>query len=209
MGNYEYIIASLPAITLDWKFPGDASFGAYVDEIKRLGGSADVKAIDRLLAGFDDASLNKDFYVTAIADKNRFLREYFTFDLNVRNGKARFLNKAFGRPVDQDTIAVETGSEFAEAGKLEAALAIEDLLARERALDTLTWDKISEITTFDYFDIEAVLGFIAKLHLIDRWFSLDESAGREMFSKLVNEVRGTYKGVEFDARKTEKQRQDI
>ena len=59
------------------------------------------------------------------------------------------------------------------------------------------WDKIPEITTFNYFDLEAVLAFVAKLHIIDRWLALDEEAGRAMFRTLVNEVRGTFKGVEY------------
>lgn len=61
------------------------------------------------------------------------------------------------------------------------------------------WDKIDEMTTYDYFDIEAILGFLAKLHIVERWYILDEKTGREMFRKLVDEVRGTFKGVRFDA----------
>ena len=51
--------------------------------------------MDRLLDGFKDENLNREFYEAALKDTNRFIKEYFTFDLNVRNGKARFLNKAF------------------------------------------------------------------------------------------------------------------
>lgn len=194
--NYEYIISSLPDISLDWKYGENASFRTYVDWIRTQLGASDNRTLDTLLEGFDDSNLNQEFYSRVTAEGNRFIREYFTFDLNVRNGKARFLNKAFGRPAGTDTINIPAG-EFAEAGKLEAALAATDLLQRERSLDRLMWDKITEITTFNYFDIEAVLAFVAKLHIIDRWLALDEAAGKEMFRALVNEVRGTFKGVEY------------
>lgn len=200
MNNYEYIISSLPAISLDWKFGEGASFETYVDWIKSQLSEADIKVVDRLLDGYKDENLTREFYEAALKDGNRFLKEYYTFDLNVRNGKARFLNKAFERPLDQDTIKLETG-EFAEGPRLEEALNAPDLLSRERGLDSLMWDKINEITTFDYFDLEAILGFIARLHIIGRWFALDETTGREMFIRLVNEVRGTFKGVKYEPAK--------
>lgn len=200
MNNYEYIISSLPAISLDWKFGEGASFETYVDWIKSQLSKADIKVVDRLLDGYKDENLTREFYEAALKDSNRFLKEYYTFDLNVRNGKARFLNKAFERPLDQDTIKLETG-EFAESPRLEEALNAPDLLSRERGLDSLMWDKILEITTFDYFDLEAILGFIARLHIIGRWFALDEKTGREMFIRLVNEVRGTFKGVKYEPAK--------
>ena len=200
MNNYEYIISSLPAISLDWKFGEGASFETYVDWIKSQLSEADIKVVDRLLDGYKDENLTREFYEAALKDGNRFLKEYYTFDLNVRNGKARFLNKAFERPLDQDTIKLETG-EFPEGPRLEEALNAPDLLSRERGLDSLMWDKILEITTFDYFDLEAILGFIARLHIIGRWFALDEKTGREMFRRLVDEVRGTFKGVNYEPAK--------
>ena len=200
MNNYEYIISSLPAISLDWKFGEGASFETYVGWIKSQLSEADIKVVDRLLDGYKDENLTREFYEAALKDGNRFLKEYYTFDLNVRNGKARFLNKAFERPLDQDTIKLETG-EFPEGPRLEEALNAPDLLSRERGLDSLMWDKINEITTFDYFDLEAILGFIARLHIIGRWFALDEKTGREMFRRLVDEVRGTFKGVNYEPAK--------
>ncbi len=200
MNNYEYIISSLPAISLDWKFGEGTSFDTYVGWIKSQLSGSDIKVVDRLLDGFKDENLTKEFYEAALKDSDRFLKEYFTFDLNVRNGKARFLNKAFERPLDQDTIMLETG-EFAEGQRLEEALNAPDLLSRERGLDSLMWDKINDITTFDYFDLDAILGFIARLHIIGRWFALDEKTGREMFIRLVDEVRGTFKGVNYEPSK--------
>lgn len=200
MNNYEYIISSLPAISLDWKFGEGSSFETYVDWIKSQLSEADIKVVDRLLDGYKDENLTREFYEAELKDSNRFLKEYYTFDLNVRNGKARFLNKAFERPLDQDTIKLETG-EFAESPRLEEALNAPDLLSRERGLDSLMWDKILEINTFDYFDLEGILGFIARLHIIGRWFALDEKTGREMFIRLVNEVRDTFKGVKYEPAK--------
>ena len=200
MNNYEYIISSLPAISLDWKFGEGTSFDTYVGWIKSQLSDSDIKVVDRLLDGFKDENLNREFYEAALKDKERFIKEYFTFDLNVRNGKARFLNKAFERPIDQNTINLEVG-EFTELQRLDEVLNAPDLLSRERGLDSMMWEKILQITTFNYFDLDAILGFIARLHIIGRWFALDEKTGREMFHRLVDEVRGTFKGVNYEPTK--------
>ena len=195
MNNYEYIIASLPAISTDWKFT-DNTPEDYLEEIKSQCSKADCKVIDFLREGLADENLDRDFYLRAFAHKNRFIRDYFLFDMNVRNAKVRYLNTALSREKGKDVMDLPEG-EFEQAQALETIFAGNDILARERALDDLVWDKISELTIFNYFDINAILGFIAKLHIVARWYKLDERTGRERFRKLVDEVRGTFKGVNY------------
>ena len=195
MNNYEYIIASLPAISTDWKFT-DNTPEDYLEEIKSQCSKADCEVIDFLREGLADENLDRDFYLRAFAHKNRFIRDYFLFDMNVRNAKVRYLNTALSREKGKDVMDLPEG-EFEQAQALETIFAGNDILARERALDDLVWDKISELTIFNYFDINAILGFIAELHIVARWYKLDERTGRERFRKLVDEVRGTFKGVNY------------
>ena len=195
MNNYEYIIASLPAISTDWKFT-DNTPEDYLEEIKSQCSKADCEVIDFLREGLADENLDRDFYLRAFAHKNRFIRDYFLFDMNVRNAKVRYPNTALSREKGKDVMDLPEG-EFEQAQALETIFAGNDILARERALDDLVWDKISELTIFNYFDINAILGFIAKLHIVARWYKLDERTGRERFRKLVDEVRGTFKGVNY------------
>lgn len=202
MANYEYIIASLPSISKDWKFGEDKSLETYIHWIKSQLSAKDAKTVDTLLDGFKEENLNQGFYEAALKDGNRFIREYFSFDLGLRNMKARFLNEAFERPTNQDTINLETG-EFKEAARVSETLAGEDILAREKGLDTIVWEKISELTTFNYFDLDALLGIIAKMRLIERWRALDEETGREMFQQLINETTATFSGVNYTAPQNE------
>lgn len=202
MANYEYIIASLPSISKDWKFGEDKTLDTYIQWIKSQLSAKDVKTVDTLLDGYKEENLNKGFYEAALKDDNRFIREYFSFDLGLRNLKARFLNEAFGRPANQDTINLETG-EFNEAARVSETLAGENILAREKGLDAIVWEKISELTTFNYFDLDALLGIIAKMRLIERWRALDEETGREMFQQLINETTATFSGVNYTAPQNE------
>lgn len=202
MANYEYIIASLPSISKDWKFGEDKSLETYIQWIKSQLSAKDAKTVDTLLDGFKEENLNQGFYEAALKDGNRFIREYFSFDLGLRNMKARFLNEAFERPTNQDTINLETG-EFKEAARVSETLAGEDILAKEKGLDAIVWEKISELTTFNYFDLDALLGIIAKMRLIERWRALDEETGREMFQQLINETTATFSGVNYTAPQNE------
>ena len=104
MNNYEYIITSLPDITTGWKF-GEKTPEDYIEEIVSLCSEKDKAAIAFTLEGFDDGKLNPEFYTAALSHKDRFIREYFLFDLNVRNTKVKYLNKALGRPAGKDVLS--------------------------------------------------------------------------------------------------------
>ena len=207
MANYEYIVASLPDITTGWKF-GEKGPEDYIEEIVSLCSDKDRKLIEFLMSGYLEENLNAGFYGKALTHKDAFIREYFRFDLNVRNAKVKYLNKALGRDAEKDVLLFgedtpqavldAVAEEFEEAADLETILNTGDILSRERGIDDLMWEKIDSLTTFNYFDIDAILGFITKLNIVARWYRLDEQTGREMFKRLVDEVRGTFKGVEYN-----------
>lgn len=197
MNNYEYIIASLPDFTPD-KGPAAESPEEIIEFVHSQLEEKDLALAGILEDGWNGDKLNLEFYEQALAQKNRFLREYFGFDLAVRNAKVRHLNKALGRPEDTDIfLPIEEPDQELEA-TLDKIYEDTDILAKERAIDRLVWDRIDEITTFDYFDIDAILGFLAKLHIAQRWMALDEESGRAMFRQLTQEVRSTFKGVNYE-----------
>jgi len=211
MSNYEYIIASLPYLTLDFQYSGQAGFNSVISDIKRDLDDHDQELVEFLLKGFSEKELDTDFYAQALRNRNRFLREYFRFDLNLRNAKVRYLNAQLGREPDQDVMTGEdpeapdvdidgfrfNGGEFEEMLQVENILSGTDLVAREKGLDDILWEKIDSLSTFHYFDIEAILAYIAKLRIVTRWLNLDEEVGRDVFRRLLKDVRGTYKGVNY------------
>ena len=212
MSNFEYIISSLPYLTADYKYEDGQGFYTVLEEIKENLGEKDTETLDFLLKGFDAKTLGADYYASALKSPLRFVREYFRFDLNLRNAKVRYLNRVLGRPEDMDVVTGKgeeyeqdldidgyrfTGGEFEESIRVQNALESASLLEREKALDDITWEKIDSLGTFHYFDLTAVLAYVAKLHIVDRWLALDEEKGRELFRKLVQEVKGTFKGVNY------------
>ena len=208
MNNYVYIIAGLPDFTPDWR-QGEKSLDEFLEQMRELLSARDNETLDFIIKGFDKDQIGPDFYKDALSHRNGFIREFFLFDLNARNQKVRYLNQALARDPEKDILSLrdpeadETGleaeePEFKEAGRLQAILEGHDILSRERGIDDLYWEKIDEITIFDYLNFDKILGMTVKMMIIRRWLILDEATGREMFKKLVDEVRGTFKGVEYD-----------
>ena len=211
MSNYVYIIAGLPDFTPDWK-QGDKSLDEILNQVRELLSEKDNEVLDFIAKGFDKDQIGLDLYKEALSHRTGFIREFFQFDLNVRNQKVRYLNQELGRDHEKDVItlrdpeAEETGlepeePEFKEAARLQNILEGHDILARERGIDDLYWDKIDELTLFDYLNFDKILGMTVKMMIIRRWLMLDEETGRAMFKKLVDEVRGTFKGVEYNESK--------
>lgn len=208
MNNYVYIIAGLPDFTPDWR-QGEKSLEEYLNQMKELLSEKDMETVRLIEDGFNKEKIGLEFYKEALAHSSAFIREFFQFDLNVRNAKVRYLNQALGRDPQKDVLSMadpdaeELGieveePEFKEEARLQAILESKDILARERGIDDLYWDKIDEITLFDYLNFSKILGMVVKMMIIRRWLILDEERGREMFKRLVDEVRGTFKGVEYN-----------
>ena len=211
MNNYLYIIAGLPDFTPDWR-KGENVLDGYLAQVRELLSAKDNEVVDFIIKGFDKDQIGLEFYKEALSHRIGFIRDFFLFDLNVRNQKVSYLNQALGRDPEKDILkmrdpeAEENGlepeePEFKEAGRLQAVLEGSDILSRERGIDDLYWDKIDELTLFDYLNFDKILGVMAKMMIIRRWLILDENTGRAMFKKLVDEVRGTFKGVEYNETK--------
>ena len=196
MNNYEYIVASLPVIASDYRGPLDTD--AMISEIRSQLSPKDEAVLDTLLKGFDSDSLDAEFYRTALASKNRFIAGYFGYDLDVRNCRVAYLNKALGRPEGQDLLVLDEDEprEFEDLEKVNAVLEGSDILERERGLDDIMWERIDELTLMEVFTLDQILGFVAKLQIVARWLRLDPQTGRELFRQLVEEIRNNKKSIE-------------
>ena len=211
MTNYVYIIAGLPDFTPDWRL-GEKALDECFEQMRELLSEKDNALVSFIQEGFDKEKIGLEFYKAALASPKKFIREFFLFDMNVRNAKVKYLNQALSRdplkdvlsladPEDEEKGIEREEPEFKEEAKLQSILEGKDILARERGIDDLYWEKIDELTLFNYLDLDKILGVVVKMMIIRRWLILDEEAGRAMFKKLVDEVRGTFKGVEYDENK--------
>ena len=194
MNNYEYIIASLPLIKLDERAGGSVDASCVIEEIRSQLSDRDDRMMELLLESYNPDKLDASIYRRAFKSPSSFLRSHFLCDLQLRNTRVEYLNAALGRPEGKDTLILEEleDRDFEQKEEVEAVLAGNDIIARERGLDLLMWNHIEESTVHDFFDIDAILAFTAKLKIIDRWDKLDPQTGAELFRRMVTDIRATY-----------------
>lgn len=194
MNNYEYIIARLPLLQQDGRENPDTE--AILADIREQLSTRDILTLDLLLDSYDPEKLDADLYRKAAASSNKFIRNFFELDLGVRNAKVEYLNRTLGRPEGTDVLVLDPekeNAEFEQKGEVDAILEGSDILARERGLDDFYWKAVDTLTVMDVFDLDIILAFVVKLKLVERWLRLDEATGRELFRKLVKEIKENFK----------------
>lgn len=152
------------------------------------------------------ASLFAAYYEECAGSSSRFLREWSEADRTLRNVTAAIVARERGLAVDAVTVGggeiVEqlhrsSAADFGLRGELQyidsliAAVGDErNLLEKERKIDLIRWSIASELSVFDYFDLNAVLCYLVKVCIVARWSALDRATGRAMFERLMAELDG-------------------
>lgn len=153
-----------------------------------------------------EKSLFEAYYEECSHSNCRFLREWSSFDRTLRNILAAAVARSQSRPIEEVTIgegdvveqlqrssAADFGlrGEYAFVdGVISAVNDEQNLLEKERKIDLIRWNEAGELSTFDYFDINAVMAYLVKVNMVARWSVLDVRHGREMFERLLADLDG-------------------
>ena len=194
--NYHYIIAGLPELFLNAENKGFQYEQFRAPIVEQLS-QRDLKLVELLEEGLNADNLSEEFYAKVFSSKrgeNRFLRFLFAMDLAIRERIVEFVSPQNAEQYLVKHSQVEEPSEEFKA-QLDSTLAMTNIIERELSLDRLKWEEINNYLTFEYFTINNILAILAKAKIIDRWSNLDRAAGMELFRKFVDEVRGTFKGI--------------
>ena len=151
-------------------------------------------------------SLFAAYYEECAASGSRLVREWSESDRTLRNViSALVARERTTATVDQVTVGggdvVEqlhrsSAADFGLRGELSyidaliSAMDEQNMLEKERKIDLIRWSVVSELSTFDYFSLDAVLAYLVKVNLVARWTLLDAKVGRKMLDKLMAELDG-------------------
>ena len=198
MENYHYIIAGLPQLVLNADNKG-FSYDEIRESIYMSSGDKDRRLMEWFDFGSDESNLNHHFYRAALKSKNRFIKQYFALDLEIRNRKVDFVSNKMNLDGEKYKVATSKGVDLGlsqeQLDKLSGIFSNKNIFEKEQQLDKFKWDYITDMNPYGTFNMDVILAFLAKGKLIDRWNKLDAKAGEEMFRKLVDEVRGTFNGI--------------
>ncbi len=146
------------------------------------------------------------YYEECARSSSRFLREWSVFDRNQRNISAAVAARAAGRAPEEvivgggdvaEQLQRSSAADFGLRGELpyiDAVIAAvndePNLVEKEHKIDLIRWNEATELSTFDYFTIDAILAYLVKVDIVARWTRLDPAQGRAMFERLIAELDG-------------------
>lgn len=142
-----------------------------------------------------------NYYYDFVAKNDKgFVKDWCKADRNIRNITAAHKARSMGIDVekylignDHVTEQLKTNSapdfglknEVPFVEELINILSNDNILKKESDLDMLRISIIDEMNTFNYFNINVILGYYLKLSLIERWLALDPKRGHEIFEQIV------------------------
>lgn len=156
------------------------------------------------------------FYDDMLNTNNDFIKQWFTFDRNLRNVLTAINCSQYGYDRTKHLIPDKTMDDvydFLIRGNLKPELFVDEDLPwlehvlriaesdiniseKEKALDDLRWSFLDEITVFYYFTIEKILSFVIKLKMLDRWHDLDDDTGKAFLKRVINDLEMSYSFAE-------------
>ncbi len=154
----------------------------------------------------DENELTWMFFDFVNKTKSKFIRDYFTFDMNLRNLTTDLNCRKYDRELQKEIIGDNKFAKALRTSKLkdfgltddypfvERVISFFDnpaMIEKERQLDLLRWEFLDERTTFEYFSIDKVLSFLIRLLIIERWSKLDTESGKKVFNGLITRLRNS------------------
>lgn len=177
----------------DKKYP--AYLSEFVSQYINLA-SEDLYKVEDLLASL--------YYQYAMSCKNQFISEWFEFNLNVNNILSAYTARKYKLDVASvivgNTPACEQlrtsnardfglGDTIDYMDQVQRISETEELVERERKIDTLKWKWLEEQSFFYYFTIERIFVFLMLLDMTERWISLDKQKGYELFRQMIENLK--------------------
>ena len=199
--TYEYLLAGLPEL----KAGSDAPISLEkLDELlDECLSPSDKTMLDLLRVPMDEQTLEQ-----GLQSPNRFVRAWFGFNQDMNNVLVAQICRKHGfdpkqQIVGQGEVAEQLrthatqkdfglGEVMDEYQEILALAQIEDLMAREKAIDAIRFEWLQSRTEFDYFSAEMVFAYYLEAVMLHRWSILTVEEGEKVFRALVADMK---KGV--------------
>ena len=146
------------------------------------------------------------YYDVCAHSKCKFIREWSAFDRTLRNVAAAAVARAINRQIEEVTVGGgeivkqlqrSSAADFGLRGEVAYVDAVitavndeQNLLEKEHKIDLVRWEQALELAGFDYFNINAILSYLARINIVARWSMLDPKRGREMLQRIMAELDG-------------------
>lgn len=196
--TYEYLLAGLPEL----KAGADAPIALeQLDELL----DEQLSETDKAMLDLLRAPIEPEVLEQGLQAKNRFVREWFAFNQDMNNVLVAQICRKHGfdvktQIVGEGEVAEQLRTHTTQKdfglnelpGDFDALLslaAIEDLMAREKAMDAIRFEWLQERTEFDFFSSEMVFAYYLEVRMLLRWSILTIEEGERVFRELVADMK--------------------
>ena len=202
--TYEFLLAGLPELKAGSDAP--ISLEKLNELLDEQLTASDKRLLDLLRAPIDEQTLEQ-----GLQAKNRFIREWFAFNRDMNNVLVAQICRKHHFDVKQQIVGEGEVAEQLRThttqkdfglnelpGDYQAIMAlaqIEDLMAREKAMDAIRFEWLQDRTEFDFFSPEMVFAYYLETVMLHRWSLLTIEEGERVFRELVKDMK---KGVKLD-----------
>ena len=159
-----------------------------------------------------EAKLTENYFGEAMKSGNEFLNQWMEFELNLKNLLLVMSNKKEQLPFSEFIIEANemaalfkqnpsadfsTESSLGFLSQVIKIIETDNIIEREKKIDLLRWKQLEEMTFFNYFTVEAVLGFIIKLMILERWAILKQEQVKISLPSILNSFMEKIEMPEF------------
>lgn len=202
--TYEYLLAGLPELKAGSNVP--ISLEKLDELLNEHLTESDKNMLDLLRVPIDEQTLEQ-----GLKASNAFIRDWFGFNQDMNNVLVAQICRKHGFDVKQQIVGTgevaeqlrthTTQKDFGlnevmdDATELLALAQIEDLMAREKAMDAIRFEWLQNRTEFDFFSAEMVFAYYLEAVMLHRWSILTIEEGEKVFRELVADMK---KGVKLN-----------
>lgn len=161
-----------------------------------------------------EIDLSERYWNFMLSQKNKLVREYAEFSMNVRNLLTALNCRKYKIDIEKEVIGDNKFTNLLKTSRakdfeltddypyVESILALFDkgnTAEREYNIDMLYWEFLDEKTTGKFFSFENVIAFMLKLMILERWSKMTTEEGRKVFETLLERFKNDFKfSKEFD-----------
>ncbi|MEE1291666.1 MAG: DUF2764 family protein, partial [Spirochaetota bacterium] len=132
--------------------------------------------------------------------KNRFITDYFRFELDLRN-TLTFLNMKksnmdfkdflvpFGDSYERLSKTMNVENSLPDIEVLVESVNEGDIIATELTVDNVRWKWLDNEVGNDYFSLKFIIAYAIKLTSVERWHKLTDISGKNMLDKLIDKIK--------------------
>lgn len=167
MASYYYLMSSLPMIRAEGEMP--FSYDRFLEICRPCVSDARYTLLKEL---------------TVSSDKGPLLAEWSEYYKVFRRELTALRVLRQGRQTQSTAVRDETISKA-----INAAIGGKNPLEAEKALLSLSFEKVDELIGMHYFDDYALMGYALKLRLLERKSVFDQKKGRAEFERILKKLQ--------------------